>query len=112
MSELREFAQHKNDFDKLHTRIMAISVDDTEHARFAWEKAANREFAVLSDPGAKVIQAYGLLHAGGHRGDDIAIRATILIDKNGREQWQRVSETVQDVPTVEEVIAEVRKLAP
>jgi peroxiredoxin len=110
MSELREFAQRKDDFDRLHTRIIAISVDDAEHARIAWEKAADKKFTVLSDPGAKVIQAYGLLHAGGHRGDDIAIRTTILIDKAGRAQWQRVSETVQDVPTVEEVLTAVRKL--
>ena len=86
------------------------SVDDAEHARIAREKAADKKFSVLSDPGAKVIQAYGLLHAGGRRGDDVALRTTILIDKSGRAQWRRVSETVPDVPTVEEVLAAVRKL--
>jgi len=111
MSELREFAQHKSDFDKLHTKIVAISVDDTEHARFAWEKAANREFTILSDPAAKVIRSYGLIHANGHYGHDIAIRTTILIDKDGRERWRRVSETVQDVPSIQEVLAAVSRLS-
>lgn len=112
MAELREFAQHKDDFDKLDTKVLAISVDDLEHARMVWEKASDRQFDILSDPDARVIKSYGLLHVNGHRGTDIAIRTAILIDKNGREQWRRVSETIQDVPTIDDVLNQVRKLAP
>ena len=75
-----------------------------------WEKAANREFDFLSDPGAKVIQSLGLLDTGGHRGSDIAIRNAILIDKDCRERWRRASDTIQDVPGIEEVLDQVRKL--
>lgn len=110
MSELREFAQHKVEFDKFHTKILAISVDDVEHAKKVWEKAAGQQFQILSDPGANVIRSYGLLHTAGHRGNDIAIRTAILIDKDGRERWRRVSDTIQDVPGIEEVLDEVRKL--
>lgn len=108
MSQLREFAQHKADFDRINTRIVALSVDDVAHAREAWQKAANRQFTVLSDPGAKVIREYGLLHPDGHGGHDIALRTTIYIDPNGKEVWRRVSTSVVDVPKVKEVMERIQ----
>jgi len=108
MSQLREFAQHKADFDRMNTRIVALSVDDVPHARQAWEKAANRQFPVLSDPGAKVIREYGLLHPDGHDGQDIALRTTIYIDPSGNEVWRRVSTSAVDVPKVKEVMDRIQ----
>jgi peroxiredoxin len=108
MSQLREFAQHKADFDRINTKIVALSVDDVAHAREAWEKAANRQFSVLSDPGAKVIREYGLLHADGHDGQDIALRTTIYIDGNGIERWRRVSTSAMDVPKVNEIVERIQ----
>ncbi len=109
MSQLREFAQHKSDFDRINTKIVALSVDDVAHAREAWEKAANRQFTVLSDPDAQVIREYGLLHPDGHGGHDIALRTTIYIDPNGREVWRRVSTSVMDVPKVKEVLERIQQ---
>ena len=109
MRELREFAQRKTDFDKLSVRIIGISVDDQEHARKAWEKAGSRKFTILSDPGAKIIRQYGLLHENGHGKSDIALRATLLIDPEGRERWRRVSKSVPDIPTADETLAEIKK---
>ncbi len=87
---------------------MALSSDDVEHARLVWEKKVDRKFPVLSDPGAKTITRYGLLHAKGSRnGDDIALRTTILIDANGIEQWRRVSTSVMDTPTVKEILGKI-----
>jgi peroxiredoxin len=108
MNQLREFAQRKADFDRLHIQIIALSVDDVSHAREAWEKAANREYPVLSDAGAKVIRDYGLLHADGHDHQDIAIRTTIYIDAEGREVWRRVSTSATDVPKVNEILARIQ----
>jgi len=108
MSQLREFAQHKSDFDQRNIKIVALSVDDVPHAREAWEKAANRQFPVLSDPGAKVIRDYGLLHPDGHGGQDIALRTTVYIDPNGREVWTRVSTSAMDVPKVKEVMERIQ----
>jgi len=108
MNQLREFAQHKNDFDRQNIKIVALSDDDLEHARVAWDKSANREFPILSDPGAKVIREYGLLHVAGHDGHDIAIRTTIYVDADGREVWRRVSTSATDVPKVKEVMDRIQ----
>src|ERR1700742_1411170 len=107
MSQLREFAQHKADFDRINTKIIALSVDDVAYSHATWDKAVNRQFPVLSDPGAKVIREYGLLHADGHEGQDIALRTTIYIDGNGIERWRRVSAGVMDVPKVNEIIGRI-----
>ncbi len=104
MSQLREFAQRSSDFDRLGVRIVAISVDDQEHAHMVWDKKVNQRFPVLSDPGAAVIRQYGLLHPHGKGNMDIALRTTLLIDEQGRERWRRVSESVPDIPKADEVL--------
>lgn len=108
MMELREFAQHSDDFEKLGVRVIGISVDDQEHAREAWAKAGSKKFTVLSDPGAKVIRQYGLLHGEGHGESDIALRTTLLVDPDGRERWRRVSRSVPDIPSWEETFAAIK----
>jgi peroxiredoxin len=109
MTELREFAQRSNDFEKLGVRIIGISVDDQEHAREAWEKAGAKKFTMLSDPGVKVIRLYGLLHEKGHGESDIALRTTLLIDPEGRESWRRVSNSVPDIPKADDTLADIKK---
>lgn len=114
MKELRRLAQRSSDFERLGVRVIGISVDDQEHAREAWENSGDKKFTLLSDPAAKVIHQYGLLHAKGshakeHPEEDIALRTTLLIDAEGRERWRRVSESVQDIPTADETLAEIKK---
>lgn len=109
MTELREFAQHSGDLEELDVRLIAISVDDQSHAHEVWEKAADRKLTVLSDPGAHVIQQYGLLHRAGHADNDIALRTTLLIGPDGREQWRRVSQSASDIPTWEKTLVMIRK---
>lgn len=109
MIQLREFARHKSDFDQLDTRIAAISVDDEGHNRDVWEKVTQKQFPVLSDPGGLVVRQYGLLHPEGKGSGDIALRTTLLIDAQGKEQWRRVSETVPDIPKAAEVLARIRE---
>ena len=106
--QLREFARQKAEFDKLDTHLVAISVDDIEHAHSVWDKAVEKQFPILSDPGAQVIRKYGLLHANGKGDTDIAIRTTILIDEQGVERWRRVSETILDIPKAAEVLERIR----
>jgi peroxiredoxin len=111
MRELREFAQRINDFDQAGVTVVGVSVDDQQGARKAWSDAAQRKVRILSDPERKVIRDYGLVHAGGGlNDDDIAIRATVLLDANGIERWRDVSTSKVDLQTADEVLAEVRKL--
>lgn len=70
----------------------------------------NRQFTILSDPGAQVIRSYGLIHHGaGMDGEDIALDTTLLVDVDGREQWRKVSETLPDLPTPEETLTRIRQ---
>lgn len=95
----------------MNTRVVALSVDDREHALEVWSKVLNRQFTVLSDPGARTIRAYGLLHpGGGMHGDDIALDTTLLVDSNGRELWRHVSATLPDLPTPQEVVARIGQI--
>jgi len=110
MKQLREFAQRKSDFDAQNARVMGISVDDMDHTRKVWDDVARQNMIVLSDPGAKVIREYGLLHPKGHSGEDIALRATLIIDSNGREVYRKVSSSVPDVRTADEILAELKKV--
>ena len=109
MTQLREFARRSETFEKLNVQVVALSVDDQSHAREVWEKVANRRFRILSDPEAQVIRKYGLLHSSGYSGADIALRTTILIGPDGREAWRRVSESVPDIPSVDEVLTKITK---
>src|SRR5271168_4804645 len=107
MRQLREFAQHAGEFDQAKARLVAISVDDQEHAHLVWDKQTDHRFVVLSDPGARVIREYGLLHAHGKGDNDIAIRTTFVIDENGRERWRKVSTTVPTIPKAAEVLQQL-----
>lgn len=110
MTQLRQLAEHKSEFDQLNVRIVAISVDDREHAHLVWEKSGAGKIQVLSDPGAKVIQRYGLLHKGGaHDGSDIAIRSSVFVDEQGKIRWRRVSDAVPDIPLPTELLDRIRK---
>jgi peroxiredoxin len=72
----------------------------------------DRQFTILSDPGARVIRSYGLIHSGaGMEGQDIALDTTVLVDENGREGWRHVSETITDVPAADEVLKRIREMA-
>lgn len=110
MNQLREFAQRKADFDAQNAEVVAVSIDDDAHSRKVWEDVAHKNVIVLSDPGANVIRQYGLLHSKGHGGEDIALRATLIVDENGREVFRRVSSSVPDVRSSNEILAELKKL--
>jgi peroxiredoxin len=110
MRQLREFAQHAGEFEQGAARLVAISVDDQEHAHLAWDKQAGKKFIILSDPGARVIRQYGLLHPHGKGDDDIALRTTFVIDENGRERWRKVSATIPEIPKAAEVLQQLRQM--
>jgi peroxiredoxin len=110
MRQLREFAQRKQDFDAANAVVVGIAVDDQAHTRKVWEDVAQRRVTILSDPeDAKVIREYGLLHPKGYKNEDIALRATLIIDENGREVYRKVSSSVPDVRTADEILAQLKQ---
>jgi peroxiredoxin len=109
MAEMRDLAAHTADLAKLDVELVAISVDNQQHAHDVWEGAAQKKVTILSDPDLAVIRRWGLLHAGGHDGKDIALRATVFVGQNGREQWRRVSRSAVDIPSWNETLAQIKK---
>jgi peroxiredoxin len=109
MRQLREFAQHKAEFDQLHVHVVGISVDGQEDAHRVWDKITSQQFTILSDPGAQVIRNYGLLHAKGRLESDIAIRTTLFVDGEGREGWRHVSDSIPDIPKAADVLNRIRE---
>jgi peroxiredoxin len=89
--------------------VLAISTDDRSHAKQVWQQVLARHFRVLSDPGAAVIRTYGMLHPHGGRGEDIALDTSLFIDKEGIERWRKVSQTLPDLPTADEVLKSIRQ---
>lgn len=109
MKQLREFTQRNADFDAQNARIVGISVDDAAHTSQVWQEVTQRKLTILSDPGAKVIREYGLLHPKGYKDEDIALRATLILDEKGIEVYRKVSSSVPDIRTADEVLAELKK---
>jgi len=73
---------------------VAISVDSPEESR-RLTQTQGYTFPVLSDPSAKTIRAYGVVHeGGGEEGRDIARPAEFLVDDTGTIRWVNLSESV------------------
>ena len=110
MNQLREFAQHSKEFEALDAEVVGLSVDDQDQSRRVWDKVTGRNFPILMDPERRTIREYGLLHAKGYRGEDIAIRTTVIVDPQGRMRWQKSSKDVFEVPKSSEVLAQLRAI--
>ena len=74
--------------------MVAITVDSVEESR----RLAGMQgytFPILSDPGAKTIRAYGVVHeGGGEDGHDIARPAEFLVDDTGTIRWVNLAESL------------------
>jgi len=72
--------------------VLAISVDPAEESLELSDKLGI-EFPLLSDPGASVIDAYGVRHEhGGIGGVDIARPAVFVLDREGNVAWKDLTE--------------------
>lgn len=72
--------------------MLAVSVDPPDKSREIAE-AYGLEFALLSDPELRVIDAFGVRHGEGHpaEGSDIARPATFILDREGQVVWRDVT---------------------
>jgi peroxiredoxin (alkyl hydroperoxide reductase subunit C) len=81
-TELGELADHYDEFKRLNTEILSVSVDTT-FVHKAWhdnsETIKKIRFPMIADPTHKICNAYGTLI----QGEGVSLRATFIIDPKG-----------------------------
>ena len=74
-------------FRELGARVVAISADPTETTKERFAKYGAFAFPVLSDPGNKVAQAYGVYHPNPKGGEGDLMHGTFVVDRKGKIIW-------------------------
>jgi len=107
LSELRSLLKADE-----QVRVLAVSVDDHEKTKQLIDKIAADgngavNYTMLSDPGHKVIDAYGLHDPAydGTKFDGIPHPTVYVIDKNGRVAWAKVETDYKVRPSIDDMIA-------
>ena len=91
---MRSFQQRLPEFESRGIRVVAISVDPPDVNQRQSQKLGYT-FPLLSDPDAKLIRRYDVLHAGaGPKSADIARPAEFLLDSNGVVRWVNLTENI------------------
>jgi peroxiredoxin len=110
---LRSFQQRLSEFDARGVRVVGISVDPPEINQ-RQSKKRGYTFPLLSDPNAKIIRRYDVLHPGaGPKGADIARPAEFFIDSNGRVvRWVNLTDNIAVRARPEQVLEALNQLSP
>src|SRR5471030_610307 len=86
MIELGKLEDRHEDFAKRNTRIVAVSLENTDES-----KKTQNDFphlTVVSDPKLSLISVADVIHRhSAQDGGDTAAPATILIDNKGKVRW-------------------------
>ena len=91
---MRSFQHRLSEFEARGVRVVGISVDPPEVNRRHSQKRGYT-FSLLSDPDARVIRRYEVLHPGaGPKGSDVARPAEFLLDSNGIVRWVNLTENI------------------
>lgn len=93
----------------LDAEVLALSVDPPERNRQAAE-AWRIDYRLLSDPGARVIASYGLLHENAGPMGDIARPATLILDREGRIVWRDLTDNWRVRTRPDDVLRELRRM--
>jgi peroxiredoxin len=109
---LRSFQQRLPEFEARGVRVVGISVDAPDINQRQSQKLGYT-FPLLSDPNAKVIRRYDVLHPGaGPKGEDIARPAEFLLDSNGIVRWVNLTENIAVRARPEQVLEALNQLGP
>jgi Peroxiredoxin len=102
---LRSFQQRLSDFDARGIRVVGISVDSPDVNR-RHSQRLGYTFPLLSDPEAKVIRRYDVLHpCAGPKGADIARPAEFLIDSSRVVRWVNLTDNIAVRARPEQVLS-------
>jgi peroxiredoxin len=96
-----------DEFQALETDIVAISVDPPDRSREIVE-SFDLGYPLLSDPEARAIEAFGVLHADGGFEGDIARPALFLADRDGRILWRELTENWRVRARPEAILQQLR----
>jgi len=109
---LRSFQQRLPDFEARGIRVVGISVDPPDVNQRHLQKLGYT-FPLLSDPSAKIIRRYDVLHPGaGPKSADIARPAEFLLDSNGIVRWVNLTENIAVRARPEQVLEALNQLSP
>jgi len=78
--------------------------------RISMEDGILPDFPLLSDPGHRVIDRYGLFNPMDPRGREITHPATFVIDVDGVVRWRMVEVNYKIRPTNEDVLNALNNL--
>jgi peroxiredoxin Q/BCP len=91
---LRSFQKRLSEFNARGIRVVGISVDPPDINQRQSQKLGY-SFPLLSDPKAKVIRRYDVLHPGaGPKSADIARPAEFLLDSDGVVRWVNLTDNI------------------
>ena len=97
--------------------MLAISVDTpTQSREFAEKIAADGkgkiDYQILSDPGHRVIDAFGIRDPdyNGQKFEGIPRPTVFVVDKTGSITWMKVELNYQERPTIEDIRAALNAL--
>jgi peroxiredoxin len=107
---LRSFQQRLPEFEARGIRVVGISVDPPDINQRQSQKRGYT-FPLLSDPKAKVIRRYDVLHRGaGPKGADIARPAEFLLDSNRIVRWVNLTDNIAVRARPEQVLQAFEQL--
>ena len=108
---MRSFQQRLPEFEARGIRVVGISVDPSDINQQQSQKLGYT-FPLLSDPNAKVIRRYDVLHPGaGPKSADIARPAEFLIDSNGVVRWVNLTESIAVRARPDQVLEALNQLS-
>ena len=108
---MRSFQQRLPEFEARGVRVVGISVDPPDINQQQSQKLGYT-FPLLSDPNAKVIRRYDVLHPGaGPKGADIARPAEFILDSNGVVRWVNLTENIAVRARPEQVLEALNQLS-
>lgn len=86
-----------------HVAVAAISTDSIEDSA-QFNSQWRFPFPLLSDPGLKLIDAFGARHTNGHGIYDIAHPAVIIIDPQKVIRYKKIAENPDELPGPNEIL--------